>query len=105
MKQCKLFVLWIAILAILFGCKSATYNLFGKTDDMYTASNGIEAGDFLEFGGHKWIVLDVQDGYALILSKEIISRKPFAASNEPVTWETSDIRHWLNNIFLTHLGI
>lgn len=46
-----------------------------------------------------WQVLDVQDGKALVISKDIIAREPYHESNAYITWETSSLRTWLNDDF------
>lgn len=37
----------------------------------------------------------------LLLSKYVLDAKPYNEELEEVTWETSDIRQWLNNEFYT----
>ena len=56
-------------------------------------------GDTIEFGEFVWQVLDVEDNYALVVFHYILEEKPYHATFEAVTWETSDIRHYLNNSF------
>lgn len=56
-------------------------------------------GDIIEFGGYTWRVLDKQDGRALILIENLIEDKTYHNEWDEVTWETSDIRAWLNNEF------
>ena len=54
----------------------------------------------LRFGGYNWRVLDVQDGKALIITEDIIERRPYNADFTAVTWETCDLRKYLNGDFL-----
>ena len=49
-----------------------------------------------------WIVLDEDEDGFLLISKEVLDGKYFHESVEEVTWETSDIRKWLNEEFYTN---
>ncbi len=49
----------------------------------------------------KWQVLDILDDKALLITDEIIDAQGFCQKDtENVTWETSDLRAWLNNDFI-----
>ena len=70
-------------------------------------------GETIEFGNYpqdkdgtekpiEWIVMKNEGNQVLLLSKYVLDAKPY--NNEEwgdVTWETSDIRKWLNNEFYT----
>jgi len=56
-------------------------------------------GDIINFGGNDWIVLDIQDGRALILSEKLITHRPYHETFEDVTWAASDTRRWLNDSY------
>ncbi|MCL2839018.1 MAG: copper amine oxidase N-terminal domain-containing protein [Oscillospiraceae bacterium] len=56
-------------------------------------------GEIVEFGGIQWRVLDAQDGRTLLLSEYLLENRPFHYEWTEVTWETSDIRRWLNGEF------
>ena len=74
----------------------------------------VEAGDVITFGHYpqtaagtdqtpiEWIVLDVQDGKALVISKYILDYQPYHAdmTDKQATWETCTLRAWLNDEFL-----
>ena len=49
----------------------------------------------------EWIVLDVQDNRAFLISRYGLDCMSFCASKETATWENSSIRSWLNGPFLT----
>ena len=49
----------------------------------------------------KWNVLAVENGKALIISDICIDARTYNEERECVTWETSDIRLWLNETFYT----
>jgi len=64
-----------------------------------------EIGDIIQFGDYYWRVLDVEENYALILSEYVIRQMAYydyfpIDEWASVTWETSDVRHYLNNDFL-----
>ena len=72
-----------------------------------------EVGDIVFFGAYEqdnntsngkedieWLVLEVKDGKALVISKYALDCKQYNASWTDVTWETSTLRKWLNNDFI-----
>ncbi len=72
-----------------------------------------EAGDCVFFGAYEqdnktsngkedieWLVLEVTDGKALVISKYALDCKQYNTSYTDVTWETCTLRKWLNNDFI-----
>ena len=72
----------------------------------------LAAGDTVVFGNYyydykypkdkmpiEWVVLDVRDGRALIISKYALMNYPYLDHSGTCTWETSSVRDWLNNDF------
>ena len=72
----------------------------------------LAAGDTVVFGNYyydykypkdkmpiEWVVLDVRDGRALIISKYALMNYPYLDHSGTCTWETSSVREWLNNDF------
>ena len=49
----------------------------------------------------EWIVLDVQDGKSLLISRYALDCKPYHSYNTSVTWENCSLRKWLNNEFMS----
>lgn len=47
----------------------------------------------------RWIVLDVQDGSALLLSQNILDCHQYHNSETDIFWEDCSLREWLNNDF------
>lgn len=72
--------------------KAGDYVFFGEYEQDNNTSNGKEDVE--------WLVLEVKDGKALVISKYALDHKPYNTSNTDVTWETSTLRKWLNNDFL-----
>ncbi len=54
----------------------------------------------ISFGENEWYVIKEENGKRLCLSKDIIDIRPFNNSAEKTSWETSDIRKWLNTTML-----
>ena len=59
-----------------------------------------QIGDIIRFGPYDWRVLDVQGGMKLVITDKIIDRRGYHSTADVVTWETSDMRQWLNGEFL-----
>ena len=71
-----------------------------------------KVGETIEFGNYpqeedgtekpiEWIVMKNEGNQVLLLSKYVLDVKPYNEEWEGVTWQTSDIRQWLNNEFYT----
>ena len=72
-----------------------------------------QVGDIITFGNYEqdnktangkeeieWKVLEKdQNGKMLLISRYALDCRHYHSKNEKVTWETSDIRSWLNNDF------
>ena len=78
-----------------------------------TLSQDIAAGDVITFGHYEqdndpdngpepieWMVLDVQDGKALLLSRDGLDAGKYNTEWTAVTWENCTLRSWLNSDFL-----
>ena len=64
----------------------------------------VSVGDIIQFGPYDWRVLDVQGSRALIITDRVIDYKMYHHTWEAVTWETSEIRRWLNDDFLNRFS-
>lgn len=78
-----------------------------------TASlNHAQVGETVFFGAYEqdnqqdngtepieWLVLDIQDGKALLISQYALDCKPYHTIDRTVTWETCTLRNWLNTSF------
>ena len=67
------------------------YVSFGRYEQNGSSADGAEPIE--------WLVLDVQDGRSLLVSRYALDTVPYNASYEQVTWESSSIRAWLNGDF------
>ena len=89
--------------------------LLGITGFFVYNKSEYKVGKTIEFGNYpqdkdgtekpiEWIVMKKEGNQVLLLSKYVLDAKPYNIYNkelEDVTWETSDIRQWLNNEFYT----
>ena len=71
-----------------------------------------KVGDTVSFGRYpqdedggvkpiEWTVMKKEENKVLLLSKYVLDAQPYNKKFEEVTWETSDIRRWLNSDFYT----
>ena len=73
----------------------------------------IKAGDYVSFGSYpqtaegtdktpiEWLVLDVQDGTALLISRYALETIAYDENRDKsITWEISGLRAWMNEEFL-----
>ena len=65
---------------------------FGHYEQDNNLENGLEEIE--------WIVLDVQKGKSLLISKYGLDTKPYNTTDTDVTWDTCTLRNWLNSDFL-----
>ena len=99
MKRCLVFLLTLLMFAGAVIPAAADDGLkVGQTVKMGTyeqdgkASNGPE--------DIEWLVLDVSGSKALVISKYCLDAARFHGKQTAVTWETCDLRKWLNGTFL-----
>ncbi len=67
---------------------------FGKYEQDNNAENGQEEIE--------WQVLEVKEGKALVVSKFAIDNRMYNDEYEDVSWETCDLRSWLNSEFVSN---
>lgn len=72
--------------------KVGDYVSFGTYEQDNNTSNGKE--------DVKWLVLEVKDGKALVISEYALDCKQYNTNDTDVTWETCTLRRWLNNDFI-----
>ena len=76
-------------------------------------SSAVSIGDIVLFGsyeqdndtadgkeGIEWIVLDVQEGKALLISRYALDCQQYNSTKTDITWEECTLRSWLNETFL-----
>ena len=82
----KLFVFVVLVLCV-FSASAETMGTFDMD------GSGVRAP-------MEWIVIAEEGERELLLSRYAIDARPFNGKKEPQTWETSDLRQWLNGAFL-----
>lgn len=110
----------ILMIMVIAGC-STVKNSSEKThaaadiEDSSVSIVAIEnakAGDFVHFGQYEqdndltngkekiaWRILIVENGKAFLLADKILDAKQYNVEKADVTWETCNLREWLNNDF------
>ncbi len=111
MKTKRIFAVLLSFVMILsfFPYAFATEN---SPEELPEGLSSLEAGDIVTFGRYEqdndtgngpepidWIVLDIKDGDALLLSMYVIDVRTYHHSIKYVTWEECSLRSWLNNDF------
>ncbi len=83
-------------------------------DLLANGTDSVKAGDIVIFGRYpqtaegtdrtpiEWIVLEIQDGKALVTSRYGLDEKAYNNERREVAWESSDLRLWLNNRFMKY---
>ncbi len=57
-------------------------------------------GSTISFGNYQWNVLDIKENKVLLITEQIIEQRDYHDKKEAITWEQSEIRHYLNNSFI-----
>lgn len=100
---------YIVVIGTLL-CLMADFIIIKKISQKKDKSPEYKVGETIEFGNYpqeedgtekpiKWIVMKNEGNQVLLLSKYVLDTKPYNKESKAVTWETSDIRKWLNNEF------
>lgn len=109
-----------AIIAVIIVLNSVITPIQKKNDfiatygqDVYDKFGLVVEGEYIKFGAYEqdnnttngkedieWLVLEVKDGKALVISKYGLDCKQYNINLTDVTWEACTLRKWLNNDFL-----
>ena len=88
-----------------------------RINERIKENKDISIGDSMHFGAYEqdgdtsngkeaieWVVLDIKDGKALVISKYALDCRRYTAPNtyKHWNWETCSLRYWLNGTFLNH---
>jgi hypothetical protein len=65
----------------------------------------LRTGDLIHFAGIFWRVLAHEADRALIITEDVIDRRPYHYDFVDITWEFSSIRNYLNNEFLNNFSL
>jgi len=58
-----------------------------------------EIGSIIVFGEREWLILEIDENRAKIISVDIIEKRAYHDTDTPTTWATSNIRNFLNYDF------
>lgn len=106
MKHMEKALAVLLVLSALFCCLGSAVS--------FAADSETKVGDVISFGHFdknsdtpetgeaiEWLVLDVQDNQALLISKKVLLSRSFNdKGNESSIWEKSSLRKWLDDEFL-----
>lgn len=53
----------------------------------------------IRFGNYDWYILDKQNDMMLLLTEKVIEKRPYHREECEITWETCDLRKYLNEDF------
>lgn len=109
-KVIAIIIIPIVCVAIAFRAKIANQiNSYHKFEGLKSA----KVGDYVFFGTWEqdnnfsngkedieWLVLEVKDGKALVISKYALDFRQYNTTDKDTTWETCRLRKWLNNDFI-----
>ena len=56
---------------------------------------------FLDFGPYKWRVLAYDGSKMLLVTKDLVAAQSFDGTNQPVNWESCQLRKWMRQELLT----
>lgn len=109
MKKLSLTLIMLASMLVV-ACGNNDAETMTKEEP--ASSNDNLPGSIVSFGTYQqnssqkdainWIVLKFDDNKALLLSKDLLSARPWDETGNNLTWDNSSIREWLNNEFLNN---
>jgi hypothetical protein len=73
-----------------------------RLNSMQKSLAKVNVGEIINFGGYSWLVLDVQDNHALIITENIhlMGMGRYNHIHTGITWESCFMRRYMNNEFL-----
>ena len=63
-----------------------------------------QLGSQIVMAGIQWRVLDVYENYVLVISEYVLEQRRFHSTTAGASWESSDIRSYLNSVFLENFS-
>ena len=70
-----------------------------KDSDTPPPKPGVPIGSIYRFGGSEWKVLDTDSGKILLISKDILEKRPYHNEFVSTSWAECDLRKYLNDEF------
>ncbi len=98
---------WLLMLLII-GLRTAAAGETAAPDPYTTPGSIVTLGRFEQDNNPdngpeaiEWIVLETEDGKALLLSRYILDARPYHEDYTDITWEGCSLRAWLNGTFFS----
>ena len=79
-----------------FNPKRTQHNI---VPEMMNSNKTYQVGEIITFGAYQWLVLEVQNDRALILSRDIVEQRKYREDYVAKTWAKCSLRTYLNNQF------
>ena len=94
------FISAIAGLELIRDDETRTVSL-NTPDGYHPGRNGIVVGGgrTIIFGGREWLVLEKKSDRILVVLKDVLEERCYHSQQTQVTWETCEMRTWLNDEF------
>ncbi|NLP47763.1 MAG: hypothetical protein GX345_02335 [Clostridiales bacterium] len=113
-KTLALLLSLVLIISLLAACTGGGKDAEGESqspegEEVFVSRKKAKVGDKIHFGKYEqdkadedlgWLVLKKEGGKLLLISDKVIDLKSYHSKRSSVTWETSDLRLWLNDEFL-----
>lgn len=96
MRYITVFITVLASVLISTACSTNDGTYSNVASYPYSSA---AVGDIVQLGGFNWMVLNTQDSKALIISEQVISQRQWHYEQRIMTWESSDMRQYLNGKF------
>ncbi|MDO4531262.1 MAG: DUF6273 domain-containing protein, partial [Bacillota bacterium] len=76
--------------------------LCGTAADVQADKKYPDAGAIISFGkeNRAWIVLEVKEDKALLLTQGAVSKMPYNNGHKDITWRESELYRWINEEFI-----
>ena len=104
MKKC------LAVTMVIIICLSFAFSAMAAQTNEYVVGNTLTLGHYEQDNNPdngkepvEWIVLDVQDKQALLISKYGLEARAFNKAFVRMTWAECDLRTWMNGTFMNEL--
>jgi len=65
----------------------------------------MQVGEKINFNKYKWLVLDIKDGKALIITEGIIEHHRYHDAYKEITWAECSLRKYLNGEFFERFSV
>jgi len=95
MKYMKLLIAVLTLVLLSTACSTN-----GTSSDVVRSPySAAVVGDTIQLGGFNWLVLDIQDSNALVISEQVLLQRQWHYEQRALLWEDSDMRQYLNGEF------